>query len=335
MSTSPEPMISRRRALTVIAGVSAGLLGAGSGLAAPIRRFQWRGAALGTEATIILYHPDRRKAEEAIAAAVAEIERLELEFSLYRPGSAICRLNRDGYLDASLDMVRLLSDCRRFSEISDGAFDVTVQPLWRLYADHFAAHPGDTSGPSRAAVAAARARVDYRRVNVHPERIVLGEAMEITLNGIAQGAITDRVAEMLRRRGWSNVLLNLGEIRALDGRGEGMPWSVELEGSTAPNGDGRLSVPLDNRAMATSAGSGSRFEATGRYHHLFDPASGDNPSHYRAVSVIAADATTADALSTAIFTAPPSRAGRMIAEAGRNGEVAAWLTDGDGNTREL
>jgi len=332
--------IPRRRALTVIAGMGAGvgvgLLAPGTGLGAPIRRFQWRGAALGAQAAIILYHSDRHEAEKAIAASVAEIERLESEFSLYRAESALNRLNRDGYLDApSLDMVRLLSDCRRFGEISDGAFDVTVQPLWRLYADHFAAHPGDASGPPRAAVNAARARVDYRRIKIRTDRIVLGEKMEITLNGIAQGAITDRVADLLRRRGWSNVLLNLGEIRALDGRGDGAPWTVALDGTADPNGGGRLTVALDNRAMATSAGGGTRFESTGRHHHLFDPASGDTPNHYRSVSVIAPDATTADALSTGIFIASKTRAGQILARAGRSDDVAAWLTDANGQTEFL
>ncbi|MBC8339968.1 MAG: FAD:protein FMN transferase [Rhodospirillales bacterium] len=335
---------SRRRALTVIAGIGAGFLMPGAVCATPLRRYEWRGTALGAEASIILYHADHKEAEHAVRRAVLEIERLESEFSLYRAESALCRLNRNGFLDApSLDMVRLLSECRRFGDLSDGAFDASVQPLWRLYADHFAGHPGDGSGPPRTAVEAARLLVDYRRVDIREGRIVLGRGMEITLNGIAQGYITDRVVDLLRRHGWSNVLVNLGELRALDGRGNGNPWVVMLDGALAGSdgAGGTLTVPLDNRAMATSAGSGTRFDSSGRHHHLFDPASGDSPGHYRAVSVSAPDATTADALSTAIFTAPPARAASMmtraasmITRAGR-ADVAAWLTDAGGRTKFL
>ncbi|NQV82859.1 MAG: FAD:protein FMN transferase [Rhodospirillales bacterium] len=334
--TANNAPIPRRRALTVIAGAAAGLLAPRVAFGAPARRFEWHGTALGAEASIILYHSDRAQAEQAVRRSVLEIERLESEFSLYRAESALVRLNRDGYLDApSLDMVRLLSDCRRFGELSDGAFDVTVQPLWRLYANHFAAHPRDTAGPRRADVAAVKARVDYRRIDVKPERIALGRGMEITLNGIAQGYITDRVADLLRRRGWSNVLVNLGEVRALDGRGDGMPWTVSLDGTSDISGAARRTVPLDNRAMATSAGGGTRFDSTGRYHHLFDPASGDSPSHYRSVTVTAPDATTADALSTAIFTGPKDMSAKMLSRAGRGGDIAAWLTDGGGKTKFL
>ena len=339
LQKAPSNSIPRRRALTVIAGFGAGLgslLRPGAVLGNPPIRYVWRGTAMGAEASVILYHPDRNEAERAVRQSILEIERLESEFSLYRTESALCRLNRDGFLDApSLDMVRLLSECRRFGDISKGSFDVTVQPLWRLYADHFAAHPDDVTGPPRTPVIAARARVNYRRMDVQTGRIVLKDGAEITLNGIAQGYITDRVADLLRSRGWSNVLINLGETRALDGRAGGAPWTVALDGILDSDSGRPLTVPLDDRAMATSAGAGTRFDSSGSHHHLFDPASGRSPCHYRAVTVTAPDATTADALSTAIFAAPRARAAHMLALAGRSGGVAAWLTDTSGKTEFL
>lgn len=191
-------------------------------------RYTWRGAALGAEAHIILHHRERAAAEAAVRAAVAEIDRLEADFSLFRSDSAVSRLNREGRLEApSLDMLRLLDESRTWSERSGGAFDITVQPLWRLYAEHFAGR-ADAEPPSPAAVARALALVDYRKVAIAADRVTLAPGMAVTFNGIAQGYITDRVADLLRDQGWSHVLIALGEMRALGPRGDGRPWAVAV-----------------------------------------------------------------------------------------------------------
>lgn len=317
--------IGRRRALTVLAAAAAASLAGG-----PARRwslFEWRGAALGAEARIALYGPDREAAAAAVAACVAEIERLENEFSLFRPDSALTRLNRDGELRApSLDMIRLLQASRRFSESSGGAFDPTVQPLWRLHADHFRRHPGDPAGPARDAVRDALARVGYRRVAAADGRVTLAPGTELTLNGIAQGYVTDRVADLLGGRGWSDVLLDLGEVRAQGGHADGRPWTAAL---SDPREAGRIlaRLPLRNRALATSGGYGTAFEPSGRHHHLFDPKRGVSANVYASVSVLAPTATAADALSTALYAAPLA-AGRDILSAARDAE--AWIVRADG-----
>ncbi len=325
-TVSPGPRIGRRRAMTIIATAAGAALWPEPAASGGPRRFEWIGGALGARAHIVLHHHDRAAARDAVRICVAEISRLESEFSLYRADSAIHALNRDGHLAApSHDMRRLLADCLRFGELTGGAFDVSVQPLWRLMATHFAAHPEATEGPPVEAMAAARALVDYRRIELGPKRITLQPGMALTLNGIAQGYITDRVAEILRARGWSNVLIDLGEIRALDGRPDGEPWSVGLKGS------GRR-LALDNQSVGTSNGGATRFEASGRHHHLLDPSSGVSPSTYRSVTVVAPDAVTADALSTALYLLPRSDAARVL-RGGGGGE--AWLTDVSGRRERI
>jgi thiamine biosynthesis lipoprotein len=323
---SPGPKIGRRRALTIVAAAAGVALWPGPAGSAGPRRFEWRGGALGTRARILLHHQDRAAARAAVRACVAEIGRLEREFSLYRADSALHALNRDGHLNApSQDMRRLLADCARFGALTGGAFDVSVQPLWRLIAEHFAAHPNAAEGPPAAALAVARALVDYRRIEIGPARVTLGPGVALTLNGIAQGYITDRVAEILRARGWTNVLIDLGEIRALDGRPGGGPWTVGLE---TPGHH----LALDNQAVATSGGGATRFEASGRHHHLLDPSSGTSPNAYRSVTVIAPEAVTADALSTALFLLPRAEAGRVL-RAG--GGTEAWLIDANGGNERV
>jgi thiamine biosynthesis lipoprotein len=309
MNEFPGLLIGRRRAISILAaGTGAALLPTPSRSATP-PRFEWRGRALGAPARLVLYHRDRAEAAAAVAACVAEVARLEREFSLYRPDSALSLLNRQGRLDApSHDMRRLLLQSLRFGALSDGAFDITVQPLWRLYAEHFAANPAAIDGPSPAALAAALDLVDYRRLQVADGFIALPPGMSVTLNGIAQGYITDRVADLLRGRGWHHVLVDLGEIRTLDGRPDGQPWLIDVAAA------GR--VPLADQAIATSAGAGTPFTPDSRIHHLLDPRSGQSANTYRSVTVIAERAMIADALSSAIYVAPPGAAARLLREGG-------------------
>ena len=145
--------LSRRRFLSLSAGVtSLGLMPLPLSAASPLLR-RWSGAALGGPASIAVHHPDPGTADQLIERCVSELGRLENIFSLYRPDSALCRLNRDGYLDGPpSDLVVLLSECIWFSRLTGGAFDVTVQPLWRLYADHFSRTDSPAAGPDRDAV---------------------------------------------------------------------------------------------------------------------------------------------------------------------------------------
>jgi FAD:protein FMN transferase len=252
--------ISRRRALSIVAGASALLVTRRAKADTP-RLFEWRGTALGAETRIALYQLDETAATAAVRAAVDEVERLENEFSLYRPDSALMKLNRDGILDRpSLDMLRLLQESRRFGELTDGAA-------------HFAAQPDDVEGPSAADLKCTCRRVDFRRLEIAPGRITLPPEMAVTLNSIAQGYITDRVAELLRARGWTDVLINLGELRGLGSHSDGRPWTIGLPDPRRAHAL-IAEIPLGQRAAATSAGSGTAFDWAGRYHHLFVPRTG-------------------------------------------------------------
>ena len=179
---------------------------------------------------------------------------------------------------------------------------------------------------------AALRRVDYRKIDVNPLFIGMGRTdMQLTMNGIAQGYITDRVTDLLRAQGLSNVLVSLGETRALDGHPEGRPWLVALKDPTDPERVART-VDLSDMAVATSGGYGTVFEPTGRFHHLFDPRTGLSAAHHIGVSVIAPRATAADALSTALYVASPDESRRIVRRAGR---VTAYLTRPDGTETVL
>ena len=183
---------TRRRFLSIVAGCAAAVAAGG---AAAVPAFRWRGRALGAEAEIVMHAADGRRARALALAGVEEIERLEKQFSLYRD-SALTRLNAAGRLDApSHDMLRLLGHCRWFNELTGGAFDVSMQPLWSLYAGHFRRPGADPRGPGGAAVARALAAVGDAAIEAAPEAVVLTKpGMALSFNGIAQGYITDSVA---------------------------------------------------------------------------------------------------------------------------------------------
>lgn len=320
---------SRRRFLSITAAAAGlPLLAAADGRAEPsllpAREMRWRGTALGAQASMTLHTISPGAAEDAVRLVIDEVDRLENIFSLYRPDSELVRLNAAGRLDQpSLELVELLSMARNFSEITDGAFDVTVQPLWQLYA-------ASAGAPSSDTISQTLKSVGFRYVTFGPEQIILSRpGAGITLNGIAQGYITDRVAEVLKANGFDNVLVNLGEIRALGGKTTGGPWRVELP--TAASGGPAHILSLSDRAVATSARQGLVFDAQGRHHHIFDPAVGRSTRGIEAVSVVADAATTADALSTALMVGNFDRIEPRLKALGSL-EIVMILPDG--TTRE-
>lgn len=298
--------LSRRRFIAIAAGAGAALALTGvSPARAALRR--WTGMAMGARAEMIL----PASAMSLLPRVRAEIDRLEMVFSLYRPDSALSRLNRDGTLDAPpLELVDLLARARAMAAVTQGAFDPTVQPLWVLHAAHLQAG----TAPSADAVAAARALVDWRAMRIEPSRIAFARpGMAVTLNGIAQGYITDHVADLLRDAGLGQVLVSLGETRAMGRHPDGRPWQV------AP-AEGVESLPLVDAALATSEPG-----ASGR--HLLDPVTGRPGGDLRRVTVAAPTATQADAVSTALPLVPEARRAGVLAE---TGATAAWMTGADG-----
>lgn len=303
--------LSRRRALAVI-GAAAGvpLLGTGR---ADVPVYSWRGVALGAESSLRIAHPERAVARRLVARCLDEVARLEAVFSLYRSDSELCRLNRDGALErASHDLRLVLAEAQRIGELSGGAFDVTVQPLWQLYRAHFATRPDDAAGPAPCLIEAARRLVDYRALAIDGVRVrLLRPGMAVTLNGIAQGHVTDRIADLLRDAGCATVLVQLGETYAGAPPATGRPWRI---GILDPNAPATVVDTLEavDVAIATSSGRATSFDAAGRHHHLFDPSTGKSAHRHASVTVLAPRAITADALSTALAVASPAIARGLL-----------------------
>jgi thiamine biosynthesis lipoprotein len=308
--------ISRRRFVRISAAAAGlSLLPSARPARADVAAVTWRGTMLGAIATMEIHHEDRSRAERLITLACAEARRLEQLFSLYRQDSALVELNRTGILvDPAAEMVELLSMSQRYAALTGGAFDPTVQPLWDLYVSHFSQDNPDQAGPPTAAIKAALARVGYGRLTVGRDRIMMPHGMALTLNGIAQGYVTDKVVELLRAQGVAHSLVDMGEMRAIGSRPDGRPWEV---GIADPDIAGRTEavLPVVDRAVSTSGAYGFRFDPLGRFNHLFDPQTGGCADRYRSVTTVARNATAADALSTAFSLMPPKRIRSLLSAA--------------------
>jgi thiamine biosynthesis lipoprotein len=148
----PETCVTRRRALLIFAAVGASALAGREAAAATV---EWRGTALGADARIVLAGSAARAARAILAECLAETDRLEEIFSLYRSSSEITRLNRQGFLSgAAPELRQLLRQCQHLHALTEGLFDPTVQPLWRAYAERCRAGSG-----AIAACEAARAEL--------------------------------------------------------------------------------------------------------------------------------------------------------------------------------
>ncbi len=285
-------MIKRRRLLSILAGSAAlPLLGANVRASTAPASWQepasWKGIALGAQAQIIL---DHENGNELIEKAVAEIRRLENIFSLYLENSELAILNRDGKIsNPSFEMLELLSLSSQINLKTGGAFDPSVQSLWALYATAYSEGKTVTMEQlARAKYVTGWQHVDYSSSSISFTR----KGVALTLNGIAQGYIADKIRDLFKRNGVENVLVNTGEIASIGAAPSGKKWRVHLKGER------NIDMPLSDGAIATSAPLGTSFDVNGKVGHILDPKSGKPSGNWQEVSVISKSAALADGLST-------------------------------------
>jgi FAD:protein FMN transferase len=286
---------NRRRFLSISAAFA---LTAGTARASEVIR--WHGRALGAKTSMILTGLDATQAQPIFRAVEQELSRLESIFSLYRDDSEITQLNATGTLSApSPEMLDVLSLSSALNKASDGAFDPTVQPVWQALAQ------GKDPQQAQEAVGWDNLRFDTQRA------AFTRPGMGITLNGIAQGYVTDKIAALLRRRGLENVLIDMGEIAAIGTRPDGRDWQAKI---SRPDGVIVHHVALRDRALATSAPLGTILTAEGNPGHIIDPRNVSAVPKRTLASVSAPHAAVADGLSTACCLLDRESAQSVIAK---------------------
>ena len=305
--------------------------------AAPLAVHTLYGETMGTRWRVDLCAA-RGVALDALHAGIqARLDAIVAQMSTWEPASDLSRFNRAeaGHWQALPDdFLAVLSCALDVARASEGAFDPTVGPLVAAWG--FGADAAPRGVPDAAALAAARARVGWTRLDFDPgaRRLRQPGDAALDLSAIAKGYGVDSVAAWLRARGVGAALVDVGgELRGYGRKPDGTPWRVLVE--AGDDDDAPCVLALDAAAVATSGTRWQRFLADGReYAHTIDPRSGrpveDAPA---AVSVVAREAMPADAWATALTV---MGAQRGFAFARREGLAARFVVVGaDGAQRVL
>ena len=287
-------------------------LGHGMGVHAAAREsLVWQERSLmgfGTTLWLKAAHTDASRLHEALDASVKAILSIEKQMSLFDPDSALCRLNRHRELrkpDAQL--LSVLTLAQYVSRRSAGAFDVTMQPLWNLWS----LHSQSQTLPSYKALLQTRSLVNWQAMSLSADVVRLhGKGMGVSLNGIAQGYVADKVRAVLQSHGVQHALIDTGETALLGQTPTGGDWRFAVEPSVASTAAPPVIHP-HGLATATSSDAHTVFSADHRHHHILNPRTGDSPTHWATVSVIAPSCALADALTKVFFMCPPQAIERM------------------------
>jgi thiamine biosynthesis lipoprotein len=256
--------------------------------------------AMGTMFDIVAFHPSRETAAQAIEDALDEVERLDRVLSHFKPESDLSALNaraRHGWVEVSPDLYEVIRQSIDVSRGSEGAFDITVAPLVKLWS----AARDDGREPSADEVSATRGCVGYEHIELAPPRRIRFRSgcLAIELGGIGKGYAVDRAVEILRAAGVANAVVNGGgsSITAMGPAADGNGWPVLLGlGGTAEE---RL---LQDASISTSRQDGS----------IIDPRTAAPAPFTESVTVTAPTATLADALSTALVIVAKDEGARLL-----------------------
>jgi len=255
--------------------------------------------AMGTVLEISLVARSEPEGRALLEALYAEAAALEAVLSSYDPESALSKLNAGAGGDFARvppALARILRESLELGARTAGAFDVTVGPLVALWKE--AARSGRL--PGGAELAAARARVDGRRLELRGDEVRLAPGTVLELGGIGKGFALDRLAETLARAGVRDALLSFGEssVVALGAPPGAERWRLLVRG---PGGGYAGVIALRDQTLSVSSSFGAGDEIAGlRAGHILDPRSGRPVTQERVAVVVAPTATDGEAWSTAL-----------------------------------
>ncbi len=254
--------------------------------------------AMGGANSIAVAAGDRETASEALAAAVREVRRIEAKFSRYNPDSVVSLINAGAGssisvpCDAETDW--LLDRAGELHALSDGLFDLTSGVLRRAW--NFA----KPEVPAELVLAPLRALIGWQRVERSPGFVALPEpGMQIDFGGIGKEYAADRAAQAVRALGLRHGYVNLGgDIAVIGPQPDGSAWPIGVE---HPRHRGTLAAHIAiSRGGLTTSGDSEKFFEIGdkRYCHILNPKTGMPADHWASISVHAASALSAGAIST-------------------------------------
>lgn len=253
--------------------------------------------AMDTVMTINAYGS---KSESAVKAAQNEINRLDKLLSVQKENSEIFKLNQSKKMTVSEDTLTLITRSKEIYTLTDGAFDISCEPLireWGFYSGL------ENKVPSKKAIETALEGVGAEHIKIENSTVTLDKNSSLDLGGIAKGYASHKAAEILKEYGVTSALMSLGgNVRAIGSKPDGESWSVAV---TDPDDNSKSigTLKISDKAVVTSGGYQRYFEENGQtYHHIIDTKTGyPADSGLKSVTIVSDDDALADALSTALF----------------------------------
>ncbi len=256
------------------------------------------GFYLDTVITLTAYVKDGQVLKDALK----ECSRYEQLLSRTAEGSDVWRINHaeGNPVEVSDDTIAILKCAKKISELSGGAFDVTIAPVSTMW--NFTS--GDPVLPDAGKIAMAAALVDYTKLELEGNTVTLPKGMMIDLGGIAKGYIADRVKAYLEKQGVKHAILSFGgNIVGIGVKPDGSEWKVGIQDIDKPTGDYMMVSRNTGGSTVTSGIYERGFDLDGvRYHHLLSSETGwPIQNELASVTIFSDSSMEGDALSTAAF----------------------------------
>jgi len=285
---------------------------------------------MDTVVLVQLYTQLDAKADSIFDDVQEEMTRLENILSAHLSNSDVAIIDEAAGIEpvqVNPETLAVISTALEYAELTNGAFDITLAPVLRLY--NF--RKGHEAMPSIYQLETNLPLVDWQKVVIDEDAgtvFLIEKDMKIDLGGIAKGFIIDRVYDILRNQGIDFGLINAGgDIRFMGPKTDGKPWRIGIKNPDMPDLKYYAIVEMARGSIVTSGDYERKFDSEGvRYHHIIDPETGLPANDVRSVTVVASSAELADLLSTAVFVLGRS-AGMELIENLTNIEVIIWDSD--------
>ena len=269
-------------------------------------------AIMGTRIYVELWDTDSVHGEASIDAVMDDMRRIDDLMSHYKPESQLSQINQhaaDAPVVVDKELFDLIKLSTHYSEITEGAFDITYASVGYLY--NYPNHVRPTEEQIKAALPAVNWR-NMKFDDAHHSVFFEHKGMRIDLGGIGKGYAVDRGIEILQKRGIQHAVVTAGGDTRIIGDHMGRAWLVAIRHPDDPN-KVVTRIPLSDAAMSTSGDYERYFDENGvRYHHIIDPRTGHSASKVRSATIIGPTATQTDGMSKTAFVLGAEKALEII-----------------------
>jgi thiamine biosynthesis lipoprotein len=260
---------------------------------------------MDTVVRVTVYATDKASADKAVAATFARMQKVADAASIFDEKAEAFRLNRDGYLDnPSADLIELTRLSLEYNRISNGCFDITVQPLLDIWS---AGLWKEKSEVQQSRVAETMKLIGSDNIELSTSRISLPvKGMKLTFGAIAKGYAVQEALNTLKIEGIKHATITAGgEIGSLGTKPDGQPWTIALVNPDNAKQSLAAFQWLGEKSISTSGNYERYFSADKKTNHLINPKTGYSVPDCTSVTTIASTNTQTDALATALFAMGP------------------------------